>query len=98
MTYPDGNGSSAANKAHHASAGALLERLGSIAPDIVAQAQNATYASGAWVLLLPDAFDADSLQRATLLAQANGLLLQSAQATAGNQGSGNGPRVRLSLP
>ena len=74
----------------HSTAGALLERIGTIAPDVVAQAQSATYASGAWVLILPDALDADALKRTVRAMQANGLAVQSTGAPS--------PRIRVQLP
>ena len=78
------------SKTSHATAGALLDRIGSIAPDVVAQTQSATYASGAWVLALPDAVDAATLKRAVRAMQANGLMVQSTGAPS--------PRVRVQLP
>ena len=78
------------NKASHATAGALLDRIGTIAPDVVAQTQSATYASGAWVLALPDAVDADALKRAVRAMEANGLAVQSTGAP--------NPRIRVQLP
>ncbi len=78
------------NKAGHAAAGALLDRIGTIAPDVVAQTQSATYASGAWVLALPDALDAESLKRAVRAMEANGLAVQSTGAPS--------PRIRVQLP
>lgn len=78
------------SKTSHATAGALLDRIGSIAPDVVAQTQSATYASGAWVLALPDALDAETLKRAARALQANGLVVQSTGAPS--------PRIRVQLP
>ena len=78
------------SKTSHATAGALLDRIGSIAPDVVTQTQSATYASGAWVLALPDAVDAATLKRAVRAMQANGLMVQSTGAPS--------PRVRVQLP
>lgn len=78
------------NKASHATAGALLDRIGTIAPDVVAQMQSATYASGAWVLALPDAVDAEALKRGVRALEANGLAVQST-------GVPN-PRIRVQLP
>ena len=78
------------DKASHATAGALLDRLGTIAPDIVAQTQSATYASGAWVMALPDAVDGDTLKRAVRAMEANGLAVQSTGAPS--------PRIRVQLP
>lgn len=81
---------STGNKASHSSAGALLDRIGTIAPDVFAQTQSATYASGAWVLALPDAVDAEALKRAVHAMQANGLAVQSTGAPS--------PRIRVQLP
>ena len=78
------------NKAGHSTAGALLDRIGTIAPDVVAQTQSATYASGAWVLALPDALDAQALKRAVRALQANGLAVQSTSAPS--------QRIRVQLP
>lgn len=78
------------SKASHATAGALLDRIGTIAPDLVAQTQSATYASGAWVLALPDAIEPEALKRAVRAMQANGLAVQSTSAPA--------PRIRVQLP
>ena len=78
------------NKISHASSGALLDRINTIAPEVVAQTQSATYASGAWVLALPDAVDAETLQRAVRAMQANGLAVQSTGAPS--------PRIRVQLP
>lgn len=78
------------NKASHASAGALLDRIGTIAPDIVSQTQSATYASGAWVMALPDAVDGAALKRAVRAMEANGLAVQSTGAPS--------PRIRVQLP
>ena len=69
--------------------GALLERITTVAPDVLARTQSATYASGAWVFGLSDAFDAPaqlSMQRALA---ANGLQAQSTVAPT--------PRVRVYL-
>lgn len=78
------------NKASHATAGALLDRIGTIAPDVVTQTQSATYASGAWVLALPNALDAQALKRAVRAMEANGLAVQSTGAPS--------PRIRVQLP
>ena len=78
------------NKASHATAGALLDRIGTIAPDIVSQTQSATYASGAWVMALPDAVDGAALKRAARAMEANGLAVQSTGAPS--------PRIRVQLP
>ena len=77
-------------KSSHASAGALLDRIGTITPDIALQTQTATYASGAWVLALPDAFPADAMKRAGAALRANGLAVQTTSAP--------GPRLRVQLP
>jgi hypothetical protein len=78
------------NKGSHATAGALLDRIGIIAPDLVAQTQSATYASGAWVLVLPDAVDANTLKQALRAMEANGLAVQSTSAPS--------PRIRVQIP
>lgn len=78
------------NKVSHATAGALLDRIGTIAPDVMAQTQSATYASGAWVLAFPDALDAQALKRAVRAMEANGLAVQSTGAPS--------PRIRVQLP
>ena len=78
------------NKASHATAGALLDRIGTIAPEIVSQTQSATYASGAWVMALPDAVDGAALKRAARAMEANGLVVQSTGAPS--------PRIRVQLP
>lgn len=79
-----------ANKISHASSGALLDRIATIAPDVVTQTQSATYASGAWLLALPAAVDAQTLQRAVRAMEANGLAVQSTGAPS--------PRIRVQLP
>lgn len=82
-----------------ASAGALLNRIGSIAPEALPQLQSATYASGAWLLVLSETDGADKsaqadraawLQRTVALLEANGLAVQSTPPPA--------PRLRVSLP
>ena len=78
------------NKESHASPGALLDRIGTIAPDIVSQTQSATYASGAWVIALPDTVDGAALKRAVRAMEANGLAVQSTGAPS--------PRIRVQLP
>jgi hypothetical protein len=70
--------------------GALLDRVATIAPDLVAQTQSATFASGAWVLALPDSFDAAAIKRSARAMQANGLAVQSTLAPS--------PRIRIQLP
>ena len=69
--------------------GALLERIATVAPDVLVRTQSATYASGAWVFGLSGAFDAPaqlSMQRAFA---ANGLQAQATGAPT--------PRVRVYL-
>ncbi len=69
--------------------GALLERVATVAPEVLARTQSATYASGAWVFGLADALDAPaqlSMQRALA---ANGLQAQATGAPT--------PRVRVYL-
>lgn len=78
------------SKAGHTTAGALLDRIANIAPDVVTQTQSATYASGAWVLALPDSVSNETLQRAVRAMEANGLAVQSTGAPS--------PRVRVQLP
>ena len=82
---PSINVSSAAQK--QPSPGALLERIATVAPDVLARTQSATYASGAWVFGLSDAFDAatqSSMQRALAV---NGMQAQTTGAPT--------PRVRV---
>lgn len=69
--------------------GALLERVATVAPDILARTQSATYASGAWVFGLSDAFDASTQLRMQRALAANGLQLQATGAPT--------PRVRVYL-
>ncbi len=82
-----------------ASAGALFSRIASIAPDALPQLQSATYASGAWLLVLSESDRADKqaytdrvawMQRTVALLEANGLAVQSTPPPA--------PRLRVSLP
>ena len=71
------------------SPGALLERIATVAPDVVARTQSATYASGAWVFGLSDALETPaqlSMQRALA---ANGLQAQATGAPT--------PRIRVYL-
>ena len=70
--------------------GALLDRISISAPDLLPHLQSATYAGGAWVLVLAEAYDAAAMQRATRMLEGNGLVVQSARAP--------GPRLRVSLP
>lgn len=77
-------------------AGALFERVATIAPDATRQLQGGTYAGGAWVLTLPDTVDAAALARITRSLENNGLAAQSTQAAQGTQPSG--PRLRVQLP
>ena len=84
---PSINTSNAAQK--QPAPGALLERIATVAPDVLARTQSATYASGAWVFGLRDAFDAPaqlSMQRALA---ANGLQAQATGAPT--------PRIRVYL-
>ena len=82
--------SASGNKPSHATPGALLDRIGTIAPEVVALAQSATYASGAWVLALPDGLDAATLNGAVRALETNGLAVQSTGAPS--------PRIRVQLP
>ena len=52
--------------------GALLERIATVAPDVLARTQSATYASGAWVFSLSDALDAPAQLRMQRAFAANG--------------------------
>ena len=55
--------------------GALLERIATVAPDVLARTQSATYASGAWVFSLSDALSAPaqlSMQRARFASSSDG--------------------------
>lgn len=70
--------------------GALFERISAIAPDVPSNLQSATFAGGAWVLVLADATDASALQRATIMLEANGLSVQSTRSPS--------PRLRVALP
>lgn len=70
--------------------GALFERISAIAPDVSTNLQSATFAGGAWVLVLADATDASALQRATTMLEANGLSVQSTRSPS--------PRLRVALP
>ena len=84
---PSINVSSTAQK--QPSPGALLERIATIAPDVVARTQSATYASGAWVFSLSDALDAPAQSRMQRALAANGLQAQATGAPT--------PRVRVYL-
>ncbi len=70
--------------------GALFERISTIAPDVPAAMQSATFAGGAWVLVLADSVDAAALLRATKLLEANGFAVQSTRLPS--------PRLRVALP
>ena len=74
----------------HATAGALLDRIAVVAPDLLSSLQSATYAGGAWVLVLADSYDPGALRVATRMLESNGLIAQSALAPS--------PRVRISVP
>ncbi len=69
--------------------GALLERIATVAPDVLARTQSATYASGAWVFGLSDAFDAPAQLSMQSALAANGLQAQATGAPT--------PRVRVYL-
>ncbi len=69
--------------------GALLERIATVAPDVLARTQSATYASGAWVFGLSDALDATAQLRMQSALAANGLQAQATGAPT--------PRVRVYL-
>ena len=84
---PSINVSSTAQK--QPSPGALLERIATIAPDVLERTQSATYASGAWVLSLSDALDAPAQSRMQRALAANGLQAQATGAPT--------PRVRVYL-
>jgi hypothetical protein len=71
-------------------AGALFERISAIAPDVSTNLQSAAFAGGAWVLVLADATDATTLQRATAMLEGNGLSVQSTRSPS--------PRLRVALP
>ena len=67
--------------------GALLERIATVAPDVLARTQSATYASGAWVFSLSDALDAQAQLNMQRALAANGLQAQATGAPT--------PRVRV---
>ncbi len=69
--------------------GALLERIATVAPEVLARTQSATYASGAWVFSLSDALDAPSQLNMQRALAANGLQAQATGAPT--------PRVRVYL-
>ena len=69
------------------SPGALLERIATIAPDLLARTQSATYASGSWVFGLSDALDVPAQLSMQSALAANGLQAQSTGAPT--------PRVRV---
>ena len=71
------------------SPGALLERTATVAPDVVARTQSATFASGAWVFSLSDALDTPAQLRMQRALAANGLQAQATGAPT--------PRVRVYL-
>ena len=71
------------------SAGALLERVATIAPEALARTQSATYASGAWVFSLNDAFDGPAQSAMQRALESNGLQAQATGAPT--------PRLRVSL-
>ena len=77
-------------KRSQSTAGALLERVATIAPDVASQLQSGTYAGGAWVLTVADSVDAATMQRITRALESNGLAAQATGAP--------GPRLRVQLP
>lgn len=70
-------------------AGALLDRVATIAPDALTRTQSATYASGAWVFSLNDAFDGLTQPTTQRALETNGLQAQATGAPT--------PRLRVSL-
>lgn len=82
--------SSLAPPLNAATPGALFERIAVVAPDLPELLQSATFAGGAWVLVLADTTDASALLRTTQRLEANGFAVQSTRAP--------GPRLRVSLP
>lgn len=70
-------------------AGALLDRVATIAPEALARTQSATYASGAWVFSLNDAFDGPTQSAMQRAFESNGLQAQATGAPT--------PRLRVSL-
>ena len=87
---PPATASVASPKTSAQGPGALFERISAIAPDVSTNLQSATFAGGAWVLVLADATDASALQRATIMLEANGLSVQSTRSPS--------PRLRVALP
>ena len=77
-------------KRSQSTAGALFERVATIAPDVTSQLQSGTYAGGAWVLTVADSVDAATMQRITRALEGNGLAAQSTGTP--------GPRLRVQLP
>ncbi len=71
----------------HPAPGVLLERIATVAPDVLARTQSATYASGAWVFSLSDALDAPAQLNMQRALAANGLQAQATGAPT--------PRVRV---
>jgi len=70
--------------------GALFERIATVAPDVPANLQSATFAGEAWVLVLADATDAAAVSRVTKILEANGFAVQSTRVPS--------PRLRVALP
>lgn len=85
-----GNNGNASGASPHAAPGALLQRVSLVAPELLPALHSATYAGGAWVLVLANGFDPASLRRAVAMLEANGLAVQTAQAAE--------PRLRVALP
>ncbi len=77
-------------KRAQSTAGALLSRITTVAPEVVMQLQTGTYASGAWVLAMPDSLDPSIMVRMTRALETNGLAAQST--------TGPSPRLRVQLP
>lgn len=77
-------------KRSQSTAGALFERVATIAPDVASQMQSGTYAGSAWVLTVADSVDAATMPRITRALESNGLSAQSTGAP--------GPRLRVQLP
>ena len=70
-------------------AGALLDRVATISPDTLIRTQTATYASGAWVFSLNDAFDGATQLGIKRALEANGMQTQVTATPT--------PRLRVSL-
>lgn len=70
-------------------AGALLDRVATISPEALTRTQGATYASGAWVFGLSEAFDGPTQSAMQRALENNGLQAQATGAPT--------PRLRVSL-